>query len=40
MTEFFDKAAAALSLGTLLSDPVQVTGGLTHRMYRLETSCG
>ena len=40
MKEFFEKAAEALHLGKLMSDPAQVTGGLTHRMYRLETSCG
>lgn len=40
MKEFFEKAVEALSLGALLSEPVQVTGGLTHRMYRFETSCG
>ena len=40
MKGFFEKAAEALSLGKLMSDPVQISGGLTHRMYRLETSCG
>ena len=40
MKGFFEKAAATLSLGELLSDPVQVTGGLTHRMYRFDTTCG
>ena len=40
MKEFFEKAAEALHLGKLMSDPVQITGGLTHRMYRFETSCG
>ena len=40
MKEFFEKAAAALSLGEMLSDPVRVTGGLTHRMYRFDTSRG
>ena len=40
MKGFFEKTAEALSLGKLMSDPVQISGGLTHRMYRLETSCG
>ena len=40
MKDFFEKAVEALSLGKLLSGPVRVTGGLTHRMYRFDTSRG
>ena len=32
--------AAGLTLGSLTAEPQPLTGGLMHRMYRLDTSCG
>lgn len=40
MKKFFEKVVIELNLGELLTNPVQVTGGLTHRMFKIETSKG
>lgn len=37
---FFVRAAEALSLGTLTAPPVRLSGGFTHRMFRLDTTAG
>ena len=36
----FEQLCAALGLGELTSPPTQLTGGLLHRMYALETTTG
>ena len=40
MKAFFSKVALKLNLGELISEPTQVTGGLTHRMFKVETTTG
>lgn len=40
MREFFEKVIKKLKLGELISEPSQVTGGLTHRMFKVETTSG
>lgn len=37
---FFDKMAKELNLGKIIDGPEQVTGGLTHRMFRVFTDKG
>ena len=36
----FDKLCELLNLGALLNEPMQVTGGLIHRMYIVEATSG
>ena len=38
MDLFFDKMVKELNLGMLISKPLRVTGGLTHKMYKIETN--
>ena len=35
-----DRICAALSLGTLTAPPIRLSGGYTHRMFRLDTTTG
>jgi Ser/Thr protein kinase RdoA (MazF antagonist) len=37
---FFDKIVNQLYLGDMISSPIQITGGLTHRMFKIETKSG
>lgn len=37
---FFDEVATNLQLGNLLEKPLQVNGGLTHKMYKIVTNKG
>ena len=35
-----ERICAALSLGTLTAPPIRLSGGYTHRMFRLDTTTG
>lgn len=37
---FFNKLIKKLALGEIIEGPIQVTGGLTHKMYKIFTSRG
>lgn len=37
VNNFFEKLVSELNLGNLISEPERVTGGLTHKMYKIET---
>ena len=37
---FFNKMINQLNLGDIIEEPLRVTGGLTHRMFKLVTSKG
>ena len=34
---FFEKMTNEFDLGKIISKPLRVTGGLTHKMYKVET---
>lgn len=40
MKEFFEKIVSKIDLGKLIEGPDQVSGGLTHRMFKIVTSKG
>lgn len=40
MPTIFDHICRALSLGSLIDEPVQLSGGYTHRMFALDTTQG
>lgn len=40
MNRVFNVIVGNLNLGKLLNDPIKVTGGLTHQMYKIETTKG
>lgn len=40
LENFFNKLVNELKLGKLLGCPVRISGGLTHKMYKLETNNG
>lgn len=40
MKEFFEKVVLKLNLGELIEGPSRVSGGLTHRMFKIVTSKG
>ena len=35
---FFDKMVKELNLGNIIEEPLKVTGGLTHRMFKIVTN--
>ena len=37
---FFDKMVKKLNLGNIIEEPLKVTGGLTHRMFKIVTDEG
>ena len=37
VNNFFERLVSELNLGNLISEPARVTGGLTHKMYEIET---
>lgn len=37
VNNFFERLVSELNLGNLISEPARVTGGLTHKMYKIET---
>ena len=40
INEFFNKLVDELDLGKIVDGPIQVTGGLTHRMFKIFTDKG
>ena len=38
--KFFDLAAETLKLGKVIEKPVQITGGLMHKMFKVVTDEG
>lgn len=38
--DFFKNVIEILELGTILEEPKQITGGLTHRMFKIVTTKG
>ena len=40
INEFFNKFVDELDLGKIVDGPIQVTGGLTHRMFKIFTDKG
>lgn len=40
INKYLEKVAKSLSLGTIIENPTRVTGGLTHKMYKLVTTNG
>ena len=36
--KFFDLAAETLKLGKVIEKPVQITGGLMHKMFKVVSS--
>ena len=39
-TNFLTKVVNILNLGDIIEEPIRVTGGLTHKMYKLFTNKG
>ena len=37
INEFFNKLVSNLNLGNLIEEPSRVSGGLTHKMYKVVT---
>ena len=37
INKFFEKLVSNLELGILIEEPTRVSGGLTHKMYKVVT---
>ena len=40
LKEFFEMVLANLNMGNMVSEPEKITGGLTHKMYKISTDRG